>query len=385
MTQRDFDCMGETSFAPSERADDETLLLQASAASECAGPAMELLPVAVVVLNGCRQVVYANRAFLLLAGLDSPTAALGRRPGEILDCVHAMESKSGCGTTDFCRYCGAARSIMDSLGGTVRSMHCRILRSGGCHAEAMDLRTTAAPLDAYGERFSVFTIEDVSHKYRLNALERVFFHDLTSRVDAVEVMLNMLREGEIDARRGAEVIADSVDELREVVQVQADLTSAEAGTLLPDIETVGALGLLEALRDKWNAHPAARGREVVIGESFGASLETDRHLAARVLGVFMENALEAVEEGDAVTVTCQGDDEGVTFSVHNPGVLPQEVRYQVFKRTFSTKSRSRGFGTYAARLFAERYLGGKVDFFSDAERGTVFRMWLPLTTDSPAG
>jgi signal transduction histidine kinase len=64
--------------------------------------------------------------------------------------------------------------------------------------------------------------------------------------------------------------------------------------------------------------------------------------------------------------------------VHNDGVIPDDVQHQIFQRSFSTRGESgRGIGTYGARLFVERYLGGKLAFMSEPRVGTLFLVMLP--------
>jgi sensor histidine kinase regulating citrate/malate metabolism len=54
------------------------------------------------------------------------------------------------------------------------------------------------------------------------------------------------------------------------------------------------------------------------------------------------------------------------------------VQLQIFVRSYSTKGKGRGLGTYAMKLFTEKYLGGRIDFESRPETGTTFRVELPL-------
>lgn len=70
----------------------------------------------------------------------------------------------------------------------------------------------------------------------------------------------------------------------------------------------------------------------------------------------------------------------VSFSVHNPGPIPEEVQAQLFQRSFSTKEgRGRGIGLYSVKLLTERYLGGSVNFHSSPEAGTTFTVTLPAS------
>jgi signal transduction histidine kinase len=58
--------------------------------------------------------------------------------------------------------------------------------------------------------------------------------------------------------------------------------------------------------------------------------------------------------------------------------MPKEVQMQIFQRSFSTKGKGRGIGTYSIKLLTETYLGGKVSFRSEERHGTTFRIDLPL-------
>jgi sensor histidine kinase regulating citrate/malate metabolism len=59
-------------------------------------------------------------------------------------------------------------------------------------------------------------------------------------------------------------------------------------------------------------------------------------------------------------------------------VIPEKVALRIFQRSFSTKAKKgRGIGTYSMKLFGERYLGGKVGFETNEEKGTMFFIELP--------
>jgi len=72
-------------------------------------------------------------------------------------------------------------------------------------------------------------------------------------------------------------------------------------------------------------------------------------------------------------------DKNIKFWVHNPGVIPEDVQLQIFQRSFSTKSKDRGLGTYSMMLLTKRYLKGHLSFISSAEKGTIFRAYYPLS------
>jgi hypothetical protein len=111
---------------------------------------------------------------------------------------------------------------------------------------------------------------------------------------------------------------------------------------------------------------------------------TDKLLLQRVLSNLVKNALEASLEGEQVSLDFQNQGAPV-FRVHNEAAMPEAVRLQVFRRSFSTKSPvGRGIGTYSAKLITERYLGGSLTFTSSEEEGTTFAVTLPRSPQPSA-
>jgi PAS domain-containing protein len=91
------------------------------------------------VLNGRRQIIFANRAMTDAFGYDSE-AALGARPGELIGCSNAAKCQGGCGTSKACSMCGAAIAIQSAQRGQVREEECRITRTkrGTCRSPNHD-------------------------------------------------------------------------------------------------------------------------------------------------------------------------------------------------------------------------------------------------------
>ena len=98
----------------------------------------------------------------------------------------------------------------------------------------------------------------------------------------------------------------------------------------------------------------------------------------RVIENMIKNAIEASEKGETVTAKCRKSGNDVVFSVHNPAFIPQNIQLNLFKRSFSTKSEGRGWGTYSIKLLTENYLNGKIEFTSTKEYGTTFYAKYPL-------
>jgi len=120
---------------------------------------------------------------------------------------------------------------------------------------------------------------------------------------------------------------------------------------------------------------------IVVDSLDETSFVADRILITRILGNLIKNGVEASIEGQAVTISCSLDSDGakIAFNIHSTRHMSDDVKKQVFTRSFSTKGASRGIGTYGAKLFTERYLNGSISFCSDKETGTSFCVELPVS------
>ena len=375
----------ETQHAPAERAGSETLAQQAERVQQA--PLLrhlaDAIPDILVILNRQRQIVYANQRLLEFLNLQGGQELIGLRPGEALNCAHASQSAAGCGTTEFCRTCGAVNAILASQKGLQSVQECRILTQD---KDALDLKVWATPYQQDGQRYTVFVAADVSDEKRRQTLERVFFHDVLNTAGGVYGLSALLaEEDDLDQVPDiAEMIYRSSDRLIKEIQAQRQLSAAERGDLAVSISDTRTVALLSQVAESYGQHPVAENRVIEVDEgAHDVPLATDVVLAQRVLGNMVKNALEATSPGDAVRLTCTAREASVVFGVHNAAYMPRNVQLQVFKRSFSTKGVGRGIGTYSIKLFGEKYLGGSVWFHSREQEGTTFFLMLPKSAQPP--
>jgi signal transduction histidine kinase len=334
-----------------------------------------------MVLNPFRQVVFANDN-LLSALQASQSAVLGRRPGELLQCIHAGETAGGCGTTRACSQCGAARAIVASVAhGRHRVEECRITCSSENHGlRAMDLRVSAAPLDSNQRRFTVVAIRDITDEKRRAVLERLFFHDVLNTAGGLQGLMSLCPDVSPEEKTElAETASRLTDNLIEEIRAYRDFVAAERGDLGCALKRFDAAPLLSRLHALYRTAPVAEGKCLPPPRLLGSTMiYSDEILLSRVIGNLLKNALEAAPARTPVWLTFEGLGPQAKFSVHNQGCMPREVQLQVFQRSFSTKASSgRGLGTYSVKLITEQYLGGQAGFRSSQEDGTTFFVTLP--------
>lgn len=369
-----------TQHASSVRADADTLFRQNRllARMPLLTTILNSISEGVLILNGERQIVFFNAVFEKLLGTKGPGDLIGLRPGEALQCIHCSESEAGCGTSEFCRTCGAVNATLSSQSGTPDAKECRIVQRE--EGNAMEFLVRASPLVVENESFTLFAITDIGHEKRRRALERIFFHDIMNTAASLKLISSLLKEAPLDQiDRFRDMIAAASGRLVEEIESQRDLMAAENHELSVKPVPIRSVLLLKELLDLHETHQAARGRLILIHASaLDVRFTSDKVLLSRVLGNMIRNALEGSNPGETVTLGTSPCEGGVEFWVHNRAYIPRDVQLQIFHRSFSTKGADRGLGTYGIKLLTERYLQGRVTFTTDKEKGTTFRACFPL-------
>ncbi len=366
-------------FAPAERASKISLKEQADlfAGEELLSSLFNGVPDIFLILNAQRQIVFANRAILNFLGVEERHTLYGLRPGEAFDCVHASETMGGCGTTEFCRMCGAVNAILSSLRGKETINECRITRRDGT---PLDLRVWTTPLNIDNHRFTMFAVTDISHEKRRQTMERLFFHDILNTAGGLRGISELLKDASVEEMEELkDMIYTLAERLVDEIQTQRILTAAETDELATNPTVLHSVALLRQVIDTFRNHEVTGNRVIRLDpDSHDLTFTSDRVLVGRVLGNLLKNALEATPPGDVVTLGCTSTEDTISFWVHNPSFMSKGVQLQVFQRSFSTKGSGRGLGTYSIKLLTEKYLHGTVTFTSSPKDGTKFTLCYPL-------
>lgn len=158
-----------TQFAPAERSDLAELERQVAIIKKqpLTERFLDSIPVYVLILNQNRQIVYSNSVFNDLVGAENFEMLIGKRSGEALHCIHSTETEGGCGTTEFCKMCGAIQATLASQRGKKGVQECRITTEGN---RALDLLVWANPLELENEKFTIFAFSDIANEKRRKIL-----------------------------------------------------------------------------------------------------------------------------------------------------------------------------------------------------------------------
>lgn len=368
-----------TKFARADRAGSLTLAadVERFRSNALMSELLSASPGIYLILNEQRQIVYASNTVLSLPGVNTVDDVIGLRPGEALKCERATLEPGGCGTSEFCRECGAVRAILTSLTGRQEIQECRLTLVNG---EAFDLRVMARPLYLDQQIFSIFTVVDIADEKRRRVLERLFFHDILNTAGGMAGIAELLRYGTAeDLAEYKDMIYSLSNSLVDEIKAQQTLVAAEVGELTVEPIRVNSLHLLYEMLAMYQRHEVAQKRTILLHPNAeSVTFISDKTLLRRVIGNMIKNALEATTAGQIVTVSCRNLGDTVEFTVHNPNEMPRSVQLQIFQRSFSTKGSGRGLGTYSMKLLTERYLHGATSFSSTKEGGTIFSARYPI-------
>lgn len=338
---------------------------------------LDAMPALAMILNEHRQIIAVNNRLLQVFGLTNASQLIGRRPGEALGCIHSCQGPDGCGTAPDCAVCGAVRSIFSSQeSGRQASAECRIMlkKDGGT---ALDLEATASPLLIANNRLTVFTLRDISAKKRKQVLEHTFFHDIINTAGGIHGIACLLAEREnlppVTEREYKELMVSLSDNLIEEIKHQRRLIAAERGEYVPQLEEVDLDELLRGVCELFRHHERVPERKVCYEAGGEYRVRTDPPVLRRIVGNMVLNAMEAIKAGETVQIRSHRLPDSYTIEVSNPGEMSDDIRLNMFKRSFSSKAPAgRGIGTYSMKLFGERYLGGSVGFTSSGGVTTFF-------------
>jgi len=340
---------------------------------------LDALPGVVLVLNGHRQIVFANQSFCQLSGHEASYSLVGQLVGDVLSCHVAHEAEAGCGTGDSCETCGALTAMLHGLDGQEDVQECVVTRQDGAMMQNLTLRVWSAPLRYGDEDFVVLAGMDISHERRRLALERTFFHDILNLVGSIRGFAELMEiDRNIDPLEVSRRIQLASQRVIDEIDAQRVLLAVEKGELKVDQHLLDSRTVLNDVLELYEGQDVARGRTMALAaDAVACSFVSDATLLRRILGNMLKNALEASPPGGGVTLGVEIEGNTLNFWVHNNAVIPVEYQQRIFQRDFSTKGSGRGLGTYSMKLLG-RFLAGEVRFVSRDDCGTRFTLSLPL-------
>ena len=334
----------------------------------------------ICIINDNNQVVFSNDVIITKFGLNIETDILGLRPGEVFNCVNATNDTGGCGTTEKCKFCGSNQAINKCWAdGEKTANECRIIRNDGIHTSQLDLEIMATPF-FHKENYIILSMTDITEKKRKELLEKIFFHDIINIAGSLSGVLQLFPHlTEPEKEEYMQIASSLSDQIIDEIKDQQQMTKAERGELTVTSEPVYLDAFLKKIADQIRFNSVAIDKKIEANDlTDNFCIKTDEILLTRVLINMAKNALEAIRTGEGIRITALKTGQNVKIEVFNNTYIKKEVQLQLFQRSYSTKGKDRGVGTYSMKLIGERYLKGIIDFVSSESEGTTFFIQIPI-------
>jgi signal transduction histidine kinase len=226
----------------------------------------------------------------------------------------------------------------------------------------------------------MFVVRDISNEKRRLVLEKTFFHDILNTAGGIQGVMELLADASKDELDDLVQLVESASAtMIEEIKAQKDILAAETGELKLEMLSIDSREIIETIKNIYKKHEVGHGKELITSpDSESVLFTSDARILKRILGNMVKNALEATPTGGKVVIGAGEKSGNIEFWVHNDTVMPEEVKMQMFQRSFSTKGEGRGIGTYSLKLLGEKYLKGNVYFTSEKGQGTVVAIKLPI-------
>lgn len=340
---------------------------------------IDILPEIFFVLDRERKVIFANKALYHYFGGDAHKLISTLSPGELLRCDVALKNKDKCGNTPKCDSCGISRAFLSSTQGKTEIHECKLmLDNKDDENEEIDLKIWATPCVTAENFYIIFYMKDMSNEKRQKTLQRIFFHDVLNTAGQLISLLEMTKtsnpEKIVEFRNLFEEI---VNVFIEEIESQKVLSADESGEIQVHLSEINSISFLKNLIGKWKYHKGER-KLFISEQSAVKCFNTNPVILRRVINNIIKNALEACPGSQDIMLKTWFSASSVFFTVHNPGCIPEDLQAKIFQQPFSTKGQYRGLGIYSIKLLTKHYLKGKASFHSSDEKGTVFKIELPL-------
>ncbi len=329
-------------------------------------------PNVIMILNTRRQVIYLNRN-PVDPGERGQAAQPGQKAGECLGCINVGKGELGCSSSEFCRVCGFNLAITASEKGKDAENECNISLKNGT---SLTLSVYTKPFYYHNERFIFCALENISEKKRRQMLENIFLHDILNTAAVLKGLSEAYEE--LPANKIRMMLGEVAANITDEIQSYKLISNAETHTLAIKHEHVNIRGIIREVVLSMRSIQKFSNRKIEISHEEG-SIITERTLLRRVLINMLKNALEASNNKNVVQIAGSLEPETghAVFSVKNPQLIPKADQLKLFQKSFSTKGRGRGWGTYSIKVLTEKYLEGNVSYSSEPGKGTIFTIRIP--------
>ena len=324
----------------------------------------------VAVVNAAERLLFANRGFAEILGLDVPPQS-GSALLEVVRQTELIEAVRGV-------LKGEPRVEAEIVTGTLRQ-----------HFFAV----TVASVSAAETSGAVIVLHDITELRKLERIRRDFVanvsHEFKTPLTAIQGFAETLLAGAIDDPqnriRFLEIILEHSRRLARLTDDLLKLSKMDADKLELEIRRLSVSQFVESCIET-TQRPAA-GKDLRISVKLPERLPdiaADRRRLAEVLQNLLDNAMQYTPAGGQIMVSASANGAEMTFTVSDTGIgIPQADQPRIFERFYRVDvARSRevggtGLGLSIAKHLVEAH-GGRIWVHSEVGQGSQFYFTVPL-------
>jgi len=214
-------------------------------------------------------------------------------------------------------------------------------------------------------------------------------HELKTPLTSIRGFAQAIQDGTADTpdekRQAAAIIASEADQMYRIVMDLLDLARYDAGSVVPQIETVDCNLLLERVIEKFSHQASSKNVRITTNFRHIPVIQADQHRLMQVFSNLLDNAIKYSFAGGDVLLSTKRAGGYIEIGFQDTGIgIEEEDIPRIFERFYrgdksrtSDATKGTGLGLAIAKEIVIS-MGGSILVSSEPGKGSTFVVKLPI-------
>lgn len=206
----------------------------------------------------------------------------------------------------------------------------------------------------------------------IGEMASVLAHEIRNPLGSIKGFAQYLKEQNIDNR------TQSADPLDIIISESKRLETLTEDLLMyakPVEVKLEDLDVLELVNEVIKAIPVSEDIDIKVSVPSGITIKSDSNKLKQILMNILQNAVDA--ESKVIDIKAEYVNDKIEILISDDGCgMSSEIKENVFKPFFTTKTRGTGLGLAIVDRLTKA-IGGKIELKSEHQKGTVFKIVIP--------